>query len=72
MLPKILNYDRLYNTFNLNIPLKFNIASATIDKFAKTNRVALKNIKFNGELENLSFRFIQKKSNQIIQQMIIL
>ena len=65
MLPKILNYDRLYNTFNLNIPLKFNIASATIDKFANTNRVALKNIKFNGELENLSFRFIQKKSNQL-------
>ena len=65
MLPKILNYDHLYNTFNLNIPLKFNIASATIDKFANTNRVALKNIKFNGELENLSFRFIQKKSNQL-------
>ena len=65
MLPKILNYDRLYNTFNLNIPLKFNIASATIDKFANTNRVALKNIKFNGELENLSFGFIQKKSNQL-------
>ena len=38
MLPKILNYDHLYNTFNLNIPLKFNIASATIDKFANTNR----------------------------------
>ena len=65
MLPKILNYDHLYNTFNLNIPLKFNIASATIDKFANTNRIALKNIKFNGELENLSFRFIQKKSNQL-------
>ena len=65
MLPKILNYDHLYNTFNLNIPLKFNIASATIDKFANTNRVALKNIKFNGELENLSFGFIQKKSNQL-------
>ena len=65
MLPKILNYDHLYNTFNLNIPLKFNIASATIDKFANTNRIALKNIKFNGELENLSFGFIQKKSNQL-------
>mgnify|MGYP001262965118 FL=1 len=65
MLPKILNYDHLYNTFNLNIPLKFNIASATIDKFANTNRIALKNIKLNGELENLSFGFIQKKSNQL-------
>ena len=60
MLPKILNYDHLYNTFNLNIPLKFNIASATIDKFANTNRVALKNIKFNGELENLSFDLFKK------------
>jgi len=65
MLPKSLNYDHLYNTFNLNIPPKFNIASATIDKFAKTNRIALKNLKYNGEFENLSFRFIQKKSNQL-------
>ena len=65
MLPKILNYDHLYNTFNLNIPLKFNIANATIDKFANTNRIALKNLKYNGEFENLSFRFIQKKSNQL-------
>ena len=47
MLPKSLNYDHLYNTFNLKIPPKFNIASATIDKFANTNRIALKNIKFN-------------------------
>ena len=46
MLPKSLNYDHLYNTFNLNIPPKFNIASATIDKFANTNRIALKNLKF--------------------------
>ena len=65
MLPKSLNYDHLYNTFNLNIPPKFNIASATIDKFANTNRIALKNLKYNGEFENLSFRFIQKKSNQL-------
>ena len=65
MLPKSLNYDHLYNTFNLNIPYKFNIASATIDKFANTNRIALKNLKYNGEFENLSFRFIQKKSNQL-------
>ncbi len=65
MLPKSLNYDHLYNTFNLKIPLKFNIASATIDKFANTNRIALKNLKYNGEFENLSFRFIQKKSNQL-------
>ncbi len=65
MLPKSLNYDHLYNTFNLNIPSKFNIASATIDKFANTNRIALKNLKYNGEFENLSFRFIQKKSNQL-------
>ncbi len=65
MLPKSLNYDHLYNTFNLNIPLKFNIASATVDKFSNTDRIALKNIKSNGELENLSFRFIQKKSNQL-------
>ena len=65
MLPKSLNYDHLYNTFNLKIPPKFNIASATIDKFANTNRIALKNLKYNGEFENLSFRFIQKKSNQL-------
>ncbi len=65
MLPKSLNYDHLYNTFNLNIPPNFNIASATIDKFANTNRIALKNLKYNGEFENLSFRFIQKKSNQL-------
>ena len=65
MLPKSLNYDHLYNTFNLNIPPMFNIASATIDKFANTNRIALKNLKYNGEFENLSFRFIQKKSNQL-------
>ena len=65
MLPKSLNYDHLYNTFNLKIPSKFNIASATIDKFANTNRIALKNLKYNGEFENLSFRFIQKKSNQL-------
>lgn len=65
MLPKSLNYDHLYNLFNLNIPIKFNIASATIDKFAKTNRIALKNLKYNGEFENLPFRFIQKKSNQL-------
>ena len=65
MLPKSLNYDHLYNTFNLNIPPKFNIASATIDKFAITNRIALKNLKYNGGFENLSFRFIQKKSNQL-------
>ena len=48
MLPKSLNYDHLYNTFNLNIPLKFNIASATVDKFSNTDRIALKNIKSNG------------------------
>ena len=65
MLPKSLNYDHLYNTFNLKIPPRFNIASATIDKFANTNRIALKNLKYNGEFENLSFRFIQKKSNQL-------
>ncbi len=65
MLPKSLNYDHLYNTFNLNIPPNFNIASSTIDKFANTNRIALKNLKYNGEFENLSFRFIQKKSNQL-------
>ena len=65
MLPKSLNYDHLYNKFNLKIPPKFNIASATIDKFANTNRIALKNLKYNGEFENLSFRFIQKKSNQL-------
>ena len=39
MLPKSLNYDHLYNTFNLNIPLKFNIASATVDKFSNTGKV---------------------------------
>ncbi len=65
MLPKSLNYDHLYNIFNINIPHKFNIASVTIDKFANTTRIALKNLKYNGELENLSFRFIQKKSNQL-------
>ena len=62
MLPKILNYDHLYNTFNLNIPLKFNIASATIDKFANTNRVALKTLNL---MESWKIYLLIYSKNQI-------
>ena len=65
MLKRFDNYDELYNSFKWFIPEHYNIASDTIEKFANTERIALKHVLDNGNYEEFSFKYLNQKSNQL-------
>ena len=65
MLKRFDNYDELYNSFKWFIPEHYNIASDTIEKFANTERIALKHVLDDGNHEEFSFKYLNQKSNQL-------
>ena len=65
MIPRINEYDKLYNNFNFKIPEFYNIASYTVDRVLYNNRTALFNILNNGKIENWSFLNIKRSANKL-------
>ena len=65
MLKRFDNYDELYNSFKWFIPEHYNIASDTIEKFANTERIALKHVLDDGNHKEFSFKYLNQKSNQL-------
>ena len=65
MLKRFDNYDELYNSFKWFIPEHYNIASETIEKFANTERIALKHVLDDGNHKEFSFKYLNQKSNQL-------
>ena len=65
MLNRFDNYDEVYKRFEWDIPDYYNIASDTIDKFSKSDRIALRHVLDNGTCDDYTFKFLLEKSNQL-------